>query len=801
MKRPLTGLALVFAAGIWAGALGAWPINTLYLLEAIVLLVFLLLYRRGHSLLPLLAFVFVAGALSYRHATANLPPNDLAHLLPARDQNTAVCGVIVSDTGYRDDSPEDETDRLAFRLAVDAVQRDGAWRPATGRLFVFVSRARPAEKLRYGDRIECTALLRVPPGARNPGTFDWRAWLNRQNIFFTATIREADSCRVLARDRGHRLMAASLRLRERFERALRLGLENEPELAGVLAGMVIGARAEIPPDIGATFQKTGVFHVLAINGLHAGLVTGVLLVMLRLVRSPRRWCGAAAIPLLTLYVFATGAHPGALRALVMASVWLMGGMTLRPTDSLNLLAVAALALLFWQPTQLFDGGFILSFAAVTAIVVVTPRIEARLRGAGKPDSFLPSELVPRWRVALETPVRWGIRLLSCSVAAWVGLVPLLAVYFHLFTPVSVLANLLVIPLLTGVIALGLLATAAHAVWPWLTLTLNNANYFLLGTMVHGVERLGAVPWGHFFVQAPPIWLVAAYYAVGLIWLKLRHWWWPAFAGPVLIVALLWTGWRGNDVDITVLDLNSGSAIFLDLPGERHDVLIDGGTLFNAQRNVVPFLRSRGVDRLAAVIVTRGDKAHVEGLSEVARQIPVGQAVHSGIPTRSKFYRNWLADMKTLGVPVRTAQAGQVLELGPGVRLRVLHPGHEPLSGRSEDNALALLLEAGNNRVLLMADASDAATRSLLDAGVDLRAPVFVRGEQSRDAATMMELTDAVQPVVVVQAVSGWPSRRYPGHEFGDRLRARGIRYYRTDEAGAVTIRLTGDTFTVQPWLN
>ena len=335
------------------------------------------------------------------------------------------------------------------------------------------------------------------------------------NIAFTAMIRKTDVCTVQARGRGNPFIALSLRMQERFGRALRFGLEDEPKLAGVLMGMVIGERSGIPTVTYEDFQRTGVFHVFAINGLHVGLVMAILLVFLRLVRIPRRWCGFAGIPLLALYVFATGAHTGAIRALVMASVWMLSWMLIRPTNGLNNLAAAALVLLVWEPTQLFDGGFLLSFSVVAAIVVLSPRIERPLNRWVAPDPFLPRRFVSRWRRAAESVARHGVRLLSCSLAAWVGLVPLLAVYFHLFTPVSIVANVLVVPLLGVILALGMVGMMAHAVWPWLTLTLNNANFLLLSVMTRGVDWLGRVPGSHWYVRTPPVWLVLVYYALGV----------------------------------------------------------------------------------------------------------------------------------------------------------------------------------------------------------------------------------------------------------------------------------------------
>ena len=353
---------------------------------AALLAAFLYLQRTRLGLPALLTAVLVTGISRYRQAVTISSPNDITRLLEPRDQNVQMQGVIVSDTGYRVvPLNEDDGERQRFELELTAVEHYGQWQPAVGRILVFVSETRDVEPLRYGDRITFSSLLRVPSPTRNPGGFDWRTWLEQRGIHFTATIRKTDLVRVDAHDQGNPVIALSQRLSEYLEQVLRLGLENEPKLAGALAGMVLGRRSEIPPETYADFQRTGVFHVFAINGLHVGLVTAVVLIVLRLARIPRRWCAVAAVPLLILYVFATGAHPGAVRALVMACVWLIGWMLVRPADSLNTLAGAALVILIGAPRQLLDGGFILSFAVVLAIVTLTPRIEALLLSRIVPD--------------------------------------------------------------------------------------------------------------------------------------------------------------------------------------------------------------------------------------------------------------------------------------------------------------------------------------------------------------------------------------------------------------------------------
>jgi len=387
---------------------------------------------------------------------------------------------------------------------------------------------------------------------------------------------------------------------------------------------------------------------------------------------------------------------------------------------------------------------------------------------------------------------------------WAGLLPLMAVYFHLFTPISIVANLLVIPLLGFIIALGMVSLLAFPVWPWLTLTLNNANYFLLSVMINGVEWLGKASFGHWFVQAPPAWSVWGYYGLGGLFLSRRlgnHRRRLAVALAVSMVgAVVWLTVHSHDtVDLTVLALNDGMSLFLDCPGERQDVLIDGGSDWSGARVVVPFLRAQGVDRLAAMVLTRGDKAHVAGLSVVAHEVPTREAIYSGVRPRSKYYTQWLSAMKTHRIPRHAVKAGDELQFGRGVHVRLLNPPEESVSKRSDDNALVLVFEVGSTRVLCLSDVGETVEKRIATEFPELHAQVIVKGRHGRETSCTDALLDAVQPEAVVQTVGTGPNARYPEPDVRSRLEERGIAFYRTDETGAVTIRLTKDGYTISTY--
>ena len=489
----------------------------------------------------------------------------------------------------------------------------------------------------------------------------------------------------------------------------------------------------------------------------------------------------------------------------MVCVLLMGWMFLRPVDALNSLAAAALIILIGDPTQLMDGGFILSFTVVLSIIILTPRLEIHLMSWVAPDPFLPREFVPEWRIKLANGLRRVIQLLSCSVAAWLGLLPLMALYFHLFTPISIIANLLVIPVLGCVIALGLLAALTHFISAWFTVTLNTTNGLVIGIMARGVGWLEHVPFGHRFVPSPPLWLIWAYYGLGIVLLcwrisASRRMLAFALAVSAMTAAWLLGGGLAHKVELTVLSLNDGASIFIDAPGERSDMLIDGGGDWSGDHIVVPFLRSLGVNRLAATVLTRGDKAHAAGLEIVANEVPMNEAIYSGIGSRSKYYSQWLEDMKARKIPLRAVKAGDDLSAVLGMRVRVLNPPPGTIASRSEDNALVLAVEFGPTRVLLMSDAGETVEKRLLKQSIDLHAELIVKGQHGTESSCTAEFLDAVQPETVVQIVNVNDSHRYPEPSLRDRLTERGITLLRSDDLGAITIRLTSKKYEISAFL-
>ncbi len=826
MKRPLVGIAVVFCCGI---ALGDWtrlPAAWLCLVFAVA--VAAAISSRFHRSAGgfFFALIFCSGLLAHGLAVSYPQPNHLLRLVGDTPQNIAVRAVITEEPVRRVfRAARSEKERDHFMASVEAANTGDGWHTAAGDVVVWLDDPGDGQ-LRYGDRIEFSALVRHPPPQANPGLFDYPAYLARRGVFHEARIHDAGAVTVL----GHRkspLMDWGMWLQRRFLTSTARGLDtaragDEEAIVGLLRAMLVGFRPGLTNELAEPFMQTGTLHVFAVSGLHVAVIAGILVGLLRFCRVPRLATAAIALPLLLIYTIATGAPASAARSFLMAAIVIIGWSLPRPTDMLNSIAAAALVVLLRDPMQLFDVGFQLSFAVVIAIALLVPgpgfltrvlyrrtqpdaatcRLPAWCPGALADvmirDPYLPAEILPRWQRGLHGVAAVVAASFAVSVAACLGSIPLIAHYFHLFTTINFLSNLIIVPLSSLAITVGFASFLADLVSPALSALLNNANYLFMKLMVAASRLFAAIPGAFVYIKTPPLWLTAGFYLVGALFLCRTLWqrarrlrWGAVMAGSVLAVGL---AARNSDqtVILTALNVGNGSAVFLDLPGERHDTLVDCGSARMAEAISKPFLRAQGCDRIETLLLTHPDASHVAGVG-VIRDAFRPRRIYDNGNTR------WTRTAEGCVPPYAALRlvAGASVPLAEGVELRVLHPPAGKLPARGDDAALVLQLRAGIHRVLLMSDTSEAVERRLLAERTDVRSDVLIRGMPSRGDCCTDEFLDAAAARWVVITSGIYPPEQRPTAALLERVHQHGARLLRTDEDGAVTVRLTPDEMAVK----
>ncbi len=484
MRRPAVGLGLVFAAGVGGGLAspsvpGGSPVALGGL--AICWLIALLLHWRGRDRLVAVGVFVMTGLLGYLVAIRPVAWRGLDDALGVTVSRWSDC--TVSGTVNRDVAEvagNEIPNRTPFGLQADRVILDGVTNRVQEALSVTLH-GTPKPPPVYGERWTLT------------GTLYRHVWKGRVQWRFRGGLREAQR----HPQAGWTLSAFSQQVRRGASSILAHGVDGMDDVTGVVQALLLGYRARLDPAIKRAFASTGTMHIFAISGLHVAILCSVLVFAIGLCGVPRTGWVFALAPLILLYAITTGSHASAIRAGVMTSAYLLAPALRRRPDVVSAMALAAIGILAWQPAQLFDIGCILSFAAVTGILTIVPVLDAMLLHWLRPDPLAVPELTdetpPWWRpLAL-----WLGRLATVSVAAGLTSDTLSLFFFGRFSPIALVANLIVVPLAFLIIVTGCLSLVAGAgIGLWLAGIFNSANAVFVRLLIGGMRWLEAVPYAH-----------------------------------------------------------------------------------------------------------------------------------------------------------------------------------------------------------------------------------------------------------------------------------------------------------------
>jgi competence protein ComEC len=728
---------------------------------------------------------------------------------PVSADETSVAALVDGDehrvAGTIVDDPRPRADRVQLILDDLAVAIEGRAETLGDRLLVWLPRGIDAGA---GDRLLITARIDL---AEDFEGFAYREYLARQGV---GAIARARSAAVAADASGPAAALAGLR-------SLLLGGLNdivpEPE-AALGAGILLGVRSAIAPEISDAFATAGLTHVVAISGWNIAIVAAIVAAAVRpLSRRPGgRWTTAfVAAATVGGYVVLTGASPSVVRAALMAAAMLVGRLGGSRAHAASALGLAALVMLLAAPPVLWDVGFQLSLLATVGLIWFGAPIERRL---------------PGWPGWVREPV-------ALALAAQLTTLPVILVNFERLSLVAPIANVLVVPfvpiaMLFSAIAsvVGLLDGAVHVpiggtVATWLA---GGAAWLVLWAIVWLGSTVASVPSAAVDVTVPPAlaiaWLpmlaVAAWAfrdpetvpaapqgevepdAIGRLvrWIVRPL---PIAAGVVaLLLAITLASRPDGRLHLTVLDIGQGDAILLEAP-DGSTMLVDGGpdpelTLRRLGANLPFFAR-----RIDVIVLSHPHQDHVAGLVEVLERYRVGAILHAGIPFENAANDRLLADAAAAGVPVVLARAGQELALGPSTTVTVLYPTADdaaaPLPEDDINNgSVVLRVRSGGFSALLTGDAETPIEGSLVARGVLSPVDVLKVGHHGSTSSTTPGLLDAVRPSVAI--ISAGEGNEY-GHPAPETLAALAARpataVFRTDLDGDVEVATDGSTLRVR----
>ena len=803
----------------------------LALLSAAWLCGVLLGLESGVGTIPLLLMAGAASAAAAGLRLARVPavPTVLAAILllgmaraeaAMADQSVAsqLPGREVVAMGRISDDPEATARQARFEVEVSAVLVDQEWRLSEERWLVHAS---PSEGLvsrrsppffRYGDEVTVRGIPLEPQPFEG---FDYASYLSAQGITATMFAREAQVTGNSGTSWRSAIFAVRGQLAESIERAM-----PYPESA-LASAMLLGKREALPSALVEKFRGTGAAHLLAISGLHVGILLAVALgsAAWLLGRQRPTYLIAAALAV-WLYALVAGASPSALRAATMGTVYLVALGVGRPSSVLPALALAAALMTAASPNLIRQVSFQLSFAAVGGIALALVLFGGRLGWLSSPTTG--------WAKLL---LGWATALIVVSAAATLATWPLVAVNFGqvalLGIPVSLVAIPAMAPLIGTAFAAGLgglafsplgqmlgwIATAptaymiavvhafpswtVEAAWagkPLLAAWYGGLGLALLAAQPHRTRRwrqhlgAGASRVKGIFRRTPSQQAGGA----GTRWSL------PGLGTSLSVAAILAAGavilWLrvagGTDGNLHVhfLDIGQGDSTLIVTPSGRQ-VLVDGGPDSDLVSQVLADTLPGDDRSLDLVVMTHLDSDHSHGLLEVLDRYTVGAVLEGPRLHGGESGAEWDQRLQKRGIPAVEVRAGYAIHLGDGVELTVLNPPSDRVFGDSNNDSIVLRLTYRDFSVLLAADIEEEAELALVSGGRALPSTALKVGHHGSSTSTTQGFLDAVHPSIAVISAGQENPYGHPASEVVERLqRATGAEsVYRTDLLGSVEV--------------
>jgi competence protein ComEC len=706
--------------------------------------------------------------------------------------------------------------------------KDKSYIPVSGNIRLAV----PADiNFQYGDFIRFHSTLKKIHSFNNPGGFDYEHYLNLQGIYAAGFI--ADNAKIVLLRQNS---ASPLRLKlESFRLYLkRIIYENavSPQRE-IIEAMTIGNQNEIPAEVRDNFNKTGTSHILSISGLHIGMVAAAAFFFVLIILKSSQYlmlrfniiklAAAAAFLMVLIYALIAGMGVTVLRSTLMALIFLIAMISGKQKDLYNTLALAGLIILVISPEAVFDVSFQLSFMAVLALIYIVPRFSDL--------SFSRFTLLPPWG---QNIIRHIYLALIVCLAATIGTLPLIMYYFNRVSSVTIIANLISVPMLgTLALAISMFFILFAFFSPVIAGYFVKLSSWLVQISVGIINKLAALSWSYFNTTKPNLIEMAVFYLFIFLLIqfidarkkaKSQKEFSPrrlqVLMYLLIIIVVFFTADTiyltfkdklSPDLKITVIDVGQGNSILVRFPGGGN-MLIDGGGFpegaFDAGKSVIaPFLYHERIRKVDTIVLSHPHPDHLLGLVYIMNNFSPGQVWKSNLSADLEDYPEW-----EKAIRLNNIQASLVSDKFPekifnGVKVNVLWPPNysaQDINNLSydevNDSSLVLKITFGKISFLIPGDISANVEKQLMKSKMDLRSDVLVVPHHGSAHSSSAEFIKAVACRYAIVSAGKENVFRHPHPLTLQRYHDAGINILRTDHDGAVTITTDGNDLHVNTFV-
>lgn len=624
------------------------------------------------------------------------------------------------------------------------------------------------------DTIIFNAEVVEPLSNTNPKLYNYKLNLLSNGIFTTATLRNNNLLEV---KKGYHSFLQNLRLNfiNKIEEVFDKYLSDRNN--SLMKSIVLGDYSYIEEDEIKGFRDLGIAHVIAVSGLHIGLISVVIIFTLSFVGINKKISILIALLAIWIYGFIIGMPASVLRANISISLLLISHILAKPYDSINTLSFALLVLLLINPFWCFNLGFQLSFIATFFILYLTPKVKV------------------------------------ATIAAQVGILPVLAYYFNRLPIIAVLANLILVPLFTLSLSLSIFLILFSYISTHISNALGTVINIILNLEAVAAEILYSFPFLSFRVPSPDIIEIISYYIVlflivnGKFLRKLHKGIVKTIFYYLVLVVLFNLAYLSiNDsLSIEFIDVGQGDSILIRTK-KGHYLIDTGGNAFGdydiGENILLPYLEKHGIFNLNGVFITHFHEDHSKSLPYLMDNINIERVYIGYIKKGNELYENIILKAYEKDIPVYIIQKGNHIKLGRNTHIFVLGPSEELLNTyKDQDNelSLCLLLKHFDKEILFTGDIEKGGEKNLIESlkkDVDfLKVP-----HHGSNTSSSEEFLKSVKAKVGFISVGRNNIYNHPHKEVLDRYEALGIDIYRTDECGLINLILDKEYFYIEGFI-
>lgn len=769
-RVPLAFIFIAYAGGIVASHFCSVDFLIWFVTLLVIFVLELLLPDRFKSIITVCLLLFFLGGMNHSRRTEISPPH--LNQVKVDSEADSIKGMVLQS---------EKRSNGSLKLILKHVEvKEDLWVHYKGKFLLTIKQ--PERNFIHGDLITFSAKIYKPRGKRNPGEFDYEKYLHNHGVYALGYLDKGQQPHIYGTSGFFVRRAANIvkiKIQDLIDQSVS-GQQN-----AILKALIVGVRGEISDEVQQAFVDSGVIHVLAVSGLHVGYVTLVFLVIFGFLRLPRKVQVSLTIVALWFYAIMVDLKPSVTRAVIMASLVLIGQAWERRGNIYNTLSAAALIQTFINPVQIFDIGFQLSFVAVFSIIYIYKRLE----------HFLPVKLTPSF--IENTLLKRVVQLFLVSASALLGTLPITVYYFHRIPLISVLANIVVVPLIGLVGALGFAQVILGFIWSGINIAYGEVQMVLIGALRLLVNITSKIPFANITVAEISVSSLIIWYAIlfGILNFDKKSVRRLTIYG-ILILMNLWI-WgnvlRKPELHVTFFDVGQGDAALVEFPGGKKMIVDTGDHTFYRDYGklvIAPYLERKCIDYIDILALSHPHNDHIGGAPYLLRNVSFGEIWETDLPARSKSYYAIRHIADSLQIPIKKLYSGDFFVIDCLTKIYVIHPSRSFIERKPKgynDYSTVFKLNHGEVDFLFTGDIEELAEDYVALWGNFINSEVLKVPHHGSITSSSFPFLGYVNPKYSVISVGERNKFNHPSLVTIAKYDSLDVETFRTDKNGAVVM--------------